>query len=213
MLPCYQTSTLHLGLELQESHSECHISGVRKEEKNPCQVLHIGRENEAFCSHPKRIDVFNKAEHCCILIPLRFQKQLCSRGRKQDRLALVTHCCWPQRSKPWHRGFTRQALEASAMDKEHMEGTRIRRVGNRLLLGCRISFHFEERGHMEAVHFSPASPKHSLMCYTALIFKKPTDRTHCRTPNREQSMDFKDNLWKKVFSIPSSPCKLVRLQY
>jgi len=80
------------------------------------------------------------------------------------------------------------------MDKEHMEGTRTRGVGNRLHLGCRISLHFEERGHMEAVHFSPASPKHSLRCYMALIFKKPTDRPHCRTPTREQTMDFKDSL-------------------
>lgn len=103
IIPCYQTNTLYLGLELQENHSECHISGVRKEEKNPCQVLHIGRENEAFCSHPERIDVFNKAVRCCILIPLRFQKQLSGRGRKQDWLALVTHCCWPQSSKTWHR--------------------------------------------------------------------------------------------------------------
>lgn len=106
IIPCYQTNTLYLGLELQENHSECHISGVRKEEKNPCQVLHIGRENEVFCSHPERIDVFNKAVRCCILIPLRFQKQLSGRGRKQDWLALVTHCCWPQSSKTWHRLHT-----------------------------------------------------------------------------------------------------------
>lgn len=183
---------------------------MRKEEKNPCQVLHIGRENEVFCSHPERIDVFNKAVCCCVLIPLRFQKQLSGRGRKQ---ALVTQCCWPQCSKPWHRGFTWQAPETSTTDKEHILGTRIRGIGNRFLLGCRISFHFEERGHMEAVHFSPASPKHFLMCYTALIFKNPTDRPHCRTPTREQSMDFKENLWEKAFSIPSSPCKLVTLQY
>lgn len=110
-------------------------------------------------------------------------------------------------------GFTRQALEASAINRENMEGIRIRGAGNRLVLGGRISFHFEERGYMEAVHFSPASPKHSLMCYTALIFINPTDRPHCRTSTREQSMDFKDNLWKKVFSIPSSPRKLVTLQY
>lgn len=56
---------------------------MREEEKTPCQDLHVEQETEVLCSHPERIDVFNKAVCCCILIPLGFQKQLS--GRKGCR--------------------------------------------------------------------------------------------------------------------------------